>query len=191
MLACASSRPARAQAVLVDRLVAVVGDQALTWRDVEAARLLGSIAPEGSAAEDIDRLITRELMHDEVGRIATGEPSGDAVDQRLAMARRRAGGPEAFRTALGALGLTEVSARSWVADDLRIEIYLDQRFTAAAQPTELEVAQAAARAAGRPATPEQLQEARRSLIAERRAALVGDWLSGIRGRTVVQIAGRP
>ena len=47
------------QAVLIDRLVAVVGDQALTWRDVQAARLLGSIPTSGTNPEATERLVTR------------------------------------------------------------------------------------------------------------------------------------
>src|SRR5699024_386262 len=83
-----------AQAVLVDRLVATVGEQALTWRDVEVARLLGSIPVSGSPAEAVDRLVTRELMHREVERLAVAAPIAAAVDERLARARQRAGGAE-------------------------------------------------------------------------------------------------
>ena len=176
-----------AQAVLVDRLVAIIGEQAVTWRDVEAARLLGSIPAAGAPADAVERLVTRELMHAEVERLAVAPPIAAAVDERLARARQRAGGPEAFTRALGVLGLTEARARQWVADDLAIDVYVDQRFTAAAQPTDAEVARAAT-VAGRPATPEALADARRGLVQSRRTALVDDWLAGIRARTSVQIS---
>lgn len=179
--------PAAAQAVLVDRLVAIIGEQALTWRDVEAARLLGSIPTGGSPAEAVDRLVTRELMHLEVERLAVPAPIAAAIDERLERARQRAGGPEAFARSLAALGLTEARAREWVADDLAMDVYVDQRFTAAAQPTDVEVA-AEAGTPPRPATPELLADARRRLVQTRRAALIADWLTGIRARTNVQIA---
>jgi hypothetical protein len=179
------------QAVLVDRLVAVVGDQALTWRDVEAARLLGSIPPAGTPAEATDRLVTRELMRIEVERLAVVAPIAAAVDERLDRARQRAGSGEALLASLKGLGLDEARAREWVADDLRIDVYLDQRFTAAAQPTDAEVAQEAARGAGSPRTTELLEDARRRLVQARRTALVADWLSSVRARTSVQIAGTP
>jgi hypothetical protein len=182
---------AAGQAVLVDRLVAVVGEQALTWRDVEAARLLGSIPAAGTSAEAVERLVTRELMHVEVERLAVAAPIAAAVDERLERARQRAGGPEALTRALQALGLSDERARAWVADDLRMDVYVDQRFTAAAQPTDLEIAQEAARQSGPTPTPEQLQDTRRRLVQARRTALVSDWLSGIRARTPVQIAGSP
>lgn len=187
----APSSAAVAQAVLVDRLVAVVGDQALTWRDVQAARLLGSIAPTGTPAEATDRLVTRELMRIEVERLAAAAPIAAAVDERLDRARQRAGGPDALSRSLQALGLDEDSARRWVADDLRIDVYLDQRFTAAAQPTDAEVAQEAARDGSRPPSPDVLQDARRRLVQARRAALIADWLASVRARTSVQIAGTP
>lgn len=175
------------QAVLVDRLVAIIGEQAITWRDVEAARLLGSIPPDGSPREAVERLVTRELMHAEVERLAVAPPIAAAVDERLDRARQRAGGPEAFARSLAALGLSETRARQWVADDLAIDVYVDQRFTAAAQPTDVEVTNEAT-AGGRAATPDALAEARRRLVQTRRTALVNDWLAGIRARTNVQIA---
>ena len=180
--------PLRPQPVLIDRLVAIVGEQALTWRDVEAARLLGSVATGGTPAEGVERLVTRELMHIEVERLSVADPIPAAVDERLERARQRAGGPAMFVLALEALGLTEQQAREWVADDLRIDVYVDQRFTAPAQPTDDEVA-AAARDGAREPSPDELREARRRLVQTRRTALVTDWLTGIRERTPVQIAG--
>jgi hypothetical protein len=72
---------------------------------------------------------------------------------------------------------------------LRIEVYVDQRFTAPAQPTDVEVAAEAARDGVRDPTDDQLREARRRLVQVRRTALVADWVAGIRERTSVQIAG--
>ena len=177
------------QPVLVDRLVAIVGEQALTWRDVEAARLLGSVPAAGTPADGVDRLVTRELMHIEVERLAVAAPIPAAVEERLERARQRAGGPAAFLYALQALGLTEQQARESVADDLRMEVYVDQRFTAPAQPTDVEVTAAAVREGARDPSPDQLREARRKIVEARRTALVADWLAGIRERTSVQIAG--
>lgn len=183
-----AGRPA-GQAVLVDRLVAIVGEQALTRRDVEAARLLGSVPGSATPVDAVDRLVTRELMHLEVERLGVAAPIDAAVDERLERARQRAGGPAAFARALEALGFTEQRAREWVADDLRMDVYVDQRFTAPAQPTDAEVAQDASRDGAREPSADQLREARRRLVQARRSALVADWLSSIRERTSVQIAG--
>ena len=179
----------RAQGVLVDRLVATVGDQALTWRDVEAARLLGSIPATGTPAESIERVITRELMHIEVTRLAVVPPIEAAIDERLERARQRAGGADGLARALARIGLSEARARDWVAADIRIDVYVDQRFTAAAQPTDAEVAQTAAAQGAAALTPDERDAARRRLVQVRRAALVADWIAGIRARTSVQVAG--
>ncbi len=87
-------------------------------------------------------------MYVEVDRLAIAAPIAAAVDERLDLARQRAGGADAFSRALRALGLSDDRARQWVADDLRIDVYVDQRFTAASQPTDAEVARAAAGSAG-------------------------------------------
>lgn len=161
----------------------------MTWRDVEAARLLGSIPTGGTDAEAVARLVTRELMNLEVQRLAVGMPIAAAVDERLDLARARAGGPERWSRALQSLGLTESLARDRIADDLRIDVYMDQRFTAAAQPTDVEVAEEAARLGGTSPLDERLAEARRRLVQARRAALVSDWVEGIRARTSIQMVG--
>jgi hypothetical protein len=188
-VAGAGLRASALQPVLIDRLVAIVGEQALTWRDVEAARLLGSVPAAGTPADGVERLVTRELMHIEVERLAVTAPIPAAVEDRLERARQRAGGPTAFLHALASIGLTEQQAREWVADDLRMEVYVDQRFTASAQPTDVEVAAAATRDGARDPAPDQLREARRRIVEARRTALVADWLASIRERTTVQIAG--
>lgn len=146
-------------------------------------------ARRGTSADGVERLVTRELMHIEVERLAVVAPMPALVEERLDRARQRAGGPGAFTLALQSLGLTELEAREWVADDLRMEVYVDQRFTAPAQPTDVEVAAAAVREGAREPSPDQLREARRRIVEARRAALVADWLAGIRERTSVQIAG--
>lgn len=180
---------ASGQGVLVDRLVLVIGEQALTWRDVEVGRLLGSIPAGGTDAEAVDRLASRELMRLEVDRLAVAAPIAAAVEERLERLRQRAGGDAAWSRALAALGLSDARARAWISDDIRVDVYMDQRFTAAAQPTDVEVAEAASQG-GQTPTPEALQDARRRLVDARRATLVADWVAGIRARTPVQVAGR-
>lgn len=172
--------------VLIDRLVAVIGEQALTWRDMQAARLLGSIPATADDREAVERLITRELMRLEIERFSVAAPIAAAVDDRLRLARDRHIGEGAWTDALASAGLTDARARDMIADDLRIDIYLDQRFTAAAQPTDLEVSQHAATMTDRVPSPAQLDQARRQLVATRRTALIDAWIASIRGRTPVQ-----
>ena len=74
--------------------------------------------------------------------------------------------------------------RAFLADTLRIDRYIDQRFTAAAYPTREE-----ARAFYKGTDPfEKVEDAvRRQLAEERRLSMVREWLRGLRERAQVRI----
>ena len=74
--------------------------------------------------------------------------------------------------------------RAFLIDSLRIDRYIDQRFTAAAQPTREE---ARARYAGAAPFESVEGDVRRRLAEERRLAMVRDWLKGLRERAVVRV----
>jgi hypothetical protein len=93
-------------------------------------------------------------------------------------------------------GVDEAYVRAYLADDLRLEIYLRQRFGTLAEPDD-EALKAAVEARQRePGTPttgaESIEaEVRRELSAERFAALVDDWIRELRGRGDVIVHGVP
>ncbi len=177
---------ARGQVAPVDRLVAVVGDQALMASDVRAALVLGSIPADGSADDvQAERLVLRELMRLEVDRFAVPPPAPAAVDARL---RERLAGARADGSSAD---VDQSLLRRMAADDLRIAVYVEQRFSAAAQPTDVEVSVRAAVDAGRTPSPDDLEAARQQLGAERRQALVEEWAAGLRRRAPVRLVGRP
>ena len=62
----------------------------------------------------------------------------------------------------------------YAADDLRLASYLDERFSAAAQPTDEEIRQAG-------------ESARQRLTDERRRALIGAWTAELRRRADVTV----
>lgn len=177
-----------AQAVAVDRLVAVVEQRALMQSDVELARRLGELTPPAAGrSSPVEQVVERELIRVEVDRFAVADPSEAEVEARLAVL---AGGRPvaAWIAELTAFGVSAESVRRRVADDLRIVAYLDQRFTAAAQPTEVEVVERArADGAGVPVPDPALATARAALTAEHRARLVDDWVAGLRRRASVRI----
>jgi hypothetical protein len=189
------------QTQVVDRLVAVVGEQAITLSDVRAARTLGLVAIGGGvavaaadASDDalIERLVSRELMRAEIERFGMPQPPADILDARVRTMRGRFASGESWTAALEACGLSESRFRAWVADDWRIEQYLQQRFDAAAQPTDEEVQQyyqsreREFAIAGRPRPFEEVRdEARRRLTDARRRTLVDEWLTGLRRRTEI------
>jgi hypothetical protein len=190
-------------AQVVDRLVAIVGEQAITLSDVRAARTLGLIdVPAGATATDetlIDKLVERELMRAEIERFGMPQPPPDAVEERVRTVSGRFGASDAWKAALGSCGLSESRFRAWLADDLRIVQYLQQRFDAAAQPTDEEVQQfyqsrerEFTTDGGRPRPFDDVRdEARRRLTDLRRRTLVDEWLTGLRRRTEVVLLPSP
>jgi hypothetical protein len=197
MLVCASGA-VRGQ--VIDRIVAVVGGQAITWSDVRAARALQLVSLPGptfaAATRDldiVDGLIARELMRAEVDRFSIAPPDAAEVETRVAAARARLGGADAT-AALDALGLSDARLRAWIEDDRRIERYLAQRFDVAAQPTDEEVVtffQSREREFVRDGQPQPFAaaqaEARTRLVGERRRQLIDEWVAGLRRRTAVTL----
>jgi hypothetical protein len=175
---------------VIDRVLAVVGGEMITLTDVTAARDFGLVSP-GDAADPIravlSRLIDRELILAEVDRYAPPEPGADAVDREVRAVRGRFATDQAFQSALTRSGTDEKHLRETLRQDLRIQAYLDQRFAVPSSEDELAryyrehlqtytrdgtvIPFAAARA--------QVMQA---AAADRRKALVDDWVSGLRRR---------
>jgi hypothetical protein len=181
------------QDVVLDRLVAVVSGQPIMASDLRAARAL-DLVPRAAALDDAaltDRLIVRELMRAEVERFSTtlADVDRDVAGRTEAAARMaRAGGEEG----LAALGLSPGRLVAWLEDDARIEEYVRQRFDAAAQPSDDEaltwyqVHERDYLRDGRPRPfAEVRDDVRARLAAERRQALLDEWIAGLRRRAVV------
>jgi hypothetical protein len=170
---------------IVDRTLAIVSGRVITLADLRTAVTLGLV--EGEAASALERLIDRELVLREVDRYAPPEPPDAAIDARLEEIAARVASPDALGRVLADGGFTDLRLRGWVRDDLRIAAYLGQRFAAAGQPTDQDVAAAYAR------DREQYERAgttfeaaapliRQRLSVERRRDLIADWLADLRRR---------
>lgn len=202
LVSCAcgvAAAPARAQTI--DRVLAVVGTHVITLSDVRAVQDLGLSVPgvpADRAGDVVDALVDRQLVLGEVERFAAPEPATTLVESRLAAIRARFATPAAFADALARTAMTAGRLRDRVSDDLRIVAYVDQRFATTAQPTIEEVRkyyadhQALFARNGRvPAFEDVQQSVHDALTAERRTALVGDWLARLRRRSDVMIVPRP
>ncbi len=162
---------------IIDRVVAILPGQIITQSDVQAALALGLVdAPPGQdpIAAGVSAVIDRVLMLNEVRRVLPREPSEAAVDARIARMRQRFESPAALSRVLAASGIDETVLRAYAADDLRLTSYLDERFSAASQPTDEEV-----RRLG--------EGARQRLADERRHALIAAWTSELRRRADVTV----
>jgi hypothetical protein len=197
LLVCIALAPG--QAVLADRLVAVVSGQPIMASDLRAARAL-DLVPGAATADEaalIDRLIVRELMRAEVERFSTTLTDVDSGITARADAEARTGraGGEA---GLAALGITPGRLLAWLEDDARIERYMRQRFDAASQPSDdealtwFQIHERDYLRDGRPRPfAEVRDEIRTRLAAERRQSLVDDWVAGLRRRAIVILVPAP
>jgi hypothetical protein len=177
---------------VLDRVVAIVGGQAITLSDVRAARQLQLVDARGGDAEVIDRLVAREMMRAEVERFSVPLPPTAEIDAALARVRARLG--SGGTPALEALGLSEARLRAWIEDDARIARYLDQRFDVAAQPTDDEVLtwfRSREREFTKDGQPQPFEAVRSEvharLMAERRQQLIDEWVAGLRRRTTLTL----
>ncbi len=190
--------PLRAE--IIDRVLAVVGTRVVTLSDVRAAETFGlspGTTPSGTPVDVLAYLIDRELMLGEVDRYAAPDPEPQILDRRIAQVHARFPSRTLYEQALARTAMTEARLRAVVSENLRLETYVDQRFGSAAQPTPEEVLQyyrehpAEFTRAGRLAPLEEVQAAaQQKLAADRRRALVADWLDRLRRRGEVRVVGQ-
>ena len=180
------------RAEIIDRILAVVEGQLITLSDVRAVTRLGlePLAGQGDQVRIVlDVLINRQLMLVEVERYAPPEPASAAIENRLKAIQTRFPDMLAFVTTLHQVGMTEEHLRRYVRDALRIEAYLQQRFTATIQPADDEIAgyyrlhaEEYTRAGKLAPYPDVRADVRARLVEQRRDVLVRDWLAGLRRR---------
>jgi hypothetical protein len=128
----------------------------------------------------------------EVERYAPPEPSDQTIEAQLKIIRARAPDALGFEIALHEVGMTADHLRRYVRDMLRIESYLEQRFTASIQPSDDEIAgyyrvhaETFTRNGKLLPYPEARDAARAAFIEARRKTLVNDWLTGLRRRAEI------
>jgi hypothetical protein len=183
---------------LVDRVLASVEGRVITLSDVRTAMRFGLVQTEDAgdaAAATLDRLIDRAVILTEVNRYAPPEPDASAVREAVARIRSRFDSEERFSEAMRLAGLDEGALAQWARDDLRIHRYLQDRFAGAADPTEEDVEsylrrhEAELRRDGRALDdPEVQRRAREEAVAARRAAVITEWVHGLRDRARVNVA---
>ncbi len=181
-------------AEVIDRVVAVVGTEVITQSDVRAAEAFGLVPAraDGTTADVVLYLVNRQLMLSEVNRYAAPDADRALVDRRLAEIRSRFKTGAEFTAALARTAMTEARLRSVVGNDLRISAYLDQMFAAAAQPAADEVLRYYRdhpdefTTGGRVLPFEDVRDTVQTKVAaERRRAMVTDWLDRLRRRANV------
>ena len=184
--------PAQLRAEIIDRVLAVVSGALILQSDAIAATRLKLVdVPEtpDRIQGALDRLIERRLILLEVDRYGPPEPTPADIDAGLASLVAWIGSGDTLEAIFRATGYSNEQLRIYVRDDLRIRTYLQQRFGNALAPTEEEIVQyyrthEGTFTAGGSLRPfaEVREAARDALAAERRTALLRDWVAGLRRR---------
>lgn len=188
-------RVVQAQDVVVDQMLVVVNGDLVTQSDVRAARRLQLVPLVASMSDEalIVQLIERRLVLAEVARYAPAEPTAEQVAARRASWAASLPAGIDLPQALANAGMREPVLMAWLRDDLRIAAYLDQRFTAAAQPTREQALayfhahEADFAVAG--ATPEFAAveaDVRKRVGAERRATRIREWIDSLKQRAEIR-----
>jgi hypothetical protein len=113
----------------IDGVLASVGGDIVTVSDVRQARLLKLIEPSGDTDQAyVDALINRRLMLADLRRNPPPEPTTEAVDAKQQEWTARLGAGANVPDLLLRAGMSDAGLRGWLRDDLRLEVYLDQRF---------------------------------------------------------------
>jgi hypothetical protein len=183
---------------LIDRILALVEGRLITLSDARGVLRMGlepqPARPPGTdtIAVVLETLIDRQLILIEVDRYAPPEPPPATVERRVDALRARFPDALAFETALHEAGFRHDELRRYIRDSLRMDMYVQQRFTAAIQPREEELLQYYREHApeftrdGAPRPFESVRdEVRARFVANRQAALVREWLEGLRRRANV------
>ena len=184
----------------IDGLAAVVAGEPVFLSDVWSVERLLLMDPTGSLAalmagraddaerQVLERIIDRRLVLGEIARYAPIRPPQSEIDAAVARWRARA---DARGVEIPA---GDPIALAFIVDTLRIERYIEQRFTAAAHPTREEARAyylanpgAFARDGVTPPFDDVEDDARARLGEERRLAMVRDWLAGLRSRADVRV----
>jgi SurA-like N-terminal domain len=191
-------------------VVAAVGDRAITASDVEAEyrmeRLLDGKNPLGSGPDGNtlnqvrDRLIDRALLEKEATtdgiEVAPDDP---AVDERLKTVLQKFPTPDALRSALSEIGLTEDALRHHLAGEERVLRVIDERLRplATVDASEIEtyyrqtfVPELARRSQQPPPSLAAVENRIREILTQQKIdKLLADWLKTLRASRDVHVYG--
>jgi Asp-tRNA(Asn)/Glu-tRNA(Gln) amidotransferase A subunit family amidase len=188
---CVLCETALGAQLLLDRVLARVGTEAITQTDVQALVEFGLIEAKSSTEPAaVQPAIDRRLTLNEVARFPPSEPPSADVEQQLAAMKARVG--DRLDEVMRATGLDEDRLRGMARDTLRIRSYVQQRFGITAQVGEEEARKYFEghrdefTRNGMPLTFEEAAaEARQRAAAARIQSAIAQWLQDLRGRSDV------
>ncbi len=133
----------------LNRVVASIGNEAITQRDIEEEyhfeRFLQGKTPEGSPDSStrnavLNRLISQDLLETQLGDSGLQTPaSKEKAEKTLTGVRKEFSSDQAYRSALQALGMTEPQVLTRLERYQRTLRMIDERLRPAAWPDPEEV----------------------------------------------------
>lgn len=177
-----------ASAAMVERILATANDHLITASDVSA--YLGFFAETQSESDTIHTLVDRRLLLDEADRFAIGNPDEAVIRRRVEAVANRMGGEQALERALDRLGWSRDDVRAWIAEDLRIAEFLDQRiyFFVIIPPEDITQYYEAHRGEYAALTPEEAREAiTKRLTRERGDEKRTQFIAKLRDKATIRI----
>lgn len=118
---------------VLDSILAIVDGHVIMRSDVRAfidLKLVDDSTGPDQEANVLTYLIERHLVLDRVDRFVVAEPSAADVDRRLEIVRQGFSTEAEIMTVLERVGLTYDDLRQVLADEIRLESYLEERFAA-------------------------------------------------------------
>ncbi|MFZ5877652.1 MAG: RDD family protein [Nitrospirota bacterium] len=115
-----------ASALVVERVLASVNDRLVTLSDVVAYQTFSG-SQEGPTEDAVRALVDRRLLLDEADRFAIPVPDASEITARVSAVTLTLGGPEGLTRALDRLGWGREDLHAWIADELRVAEFLNQR----------------------------------------------------------------
>jgi hypothetical protein len=130
LILTATAAAAAAQApVEIDRTLQKVNGTAIMTSDVRQARLLRLLTPPPASDEAIlTALENRMLMLSEAARSGIGEPAAAQISARRQAWAALWPSPAEVASQIQRAGVTDRALDGWFRDDLRIDLYIEQRF---------------------------------------------------------------
>jgi hypothetical protein len=176
----------QAAQLVVDRVLARVGEYAITLTDQQAAVGFGIVDTSAGADDPLQQLIARRLALTEVIRRPPPEPASAVVDAEAARLRAHAG--DQLSALMATTGVDADRLRGLARETLLIRAYMEERFPlvpagdADAEQYYRRHPEEFTRDGVLPPFADVAPEARRAASAERREMRIASWFSGLRSR---------
>ncbi len=121
------------QAELVDRIVAAVNSEVITWSDLQhavgfnAAFAGGARSGKNIQAETLGGLINRRLLIQEARRLKFADVTEQDIGAEVDKLRKRLGSEKAFAGFLAGLGMTEEQLGRMLGERLLVERFIEKK----------------------------------------------------------------